>query len=171
MEIIHHAYPVKIFTPTRKFEGVYQPVGALLGDINDPEKGDFYLTEATFASLAQDSKLPPVSVPEVVVRKHDVIFFYFEDESANEQVRLLVRPEEIVVYTAAFALRGNFHLGVEQRVRDMFDAVRGDFQPMTNITIFPLFQPRVAIPREQKMLLINTKNIQLYHPVVAEETE
>jgi hypothetical protein len=146
-------------------------MGALLADINDPEKGDFYLTEATFTTLAQDSKFPPVSVPEVVVRKLDTIFFYFEDESADEQFRLLNRTEKVIVYTATFALRGNFHLGAEQKIRDMFDTMRGDFQPMTDVTIFPLLQPRTAIPREQKMLLINTENIQLYHPVVAEETE
>jgi hypothetical protein len=171
MELIQHAYPVKLFTSTRKFNGIYQPMGALLGDINDPEKGDFYLTEATFTALSQDSKFPPVSLPEVVVRKHDTIFFYFEDESADEQFRLLARVEKVVVYTAAFALQGNFHLGAEQRVRDMFDTMRGDFQPMTDVTIFPLFQPRTEIPRKQKMLLINTNRIQLYHPAIAEETE
>jgi hypothetical protein len=171
MELIRQAYPAKMFTATRVFEGVYQPMGALLSDINDPDKGDFYLADATFTSLAQGSKFPPVSVPEVVVRKHDVIFFYFEDESADEQFRLLAREEEVVVYTAAFALRGSFHLGAEQRVRDMFDTMRGDFQPMTGVTIFPLVQPRTAISRECRMILINVKNIQLYHPVVAEKTE
>ncbi|MBN1584336.1 MAG: hypothetical protein JXA89_26755 [Anaerolineae bacterium] len=171
MEMIHHAYPVTLFTATRKFEGTYQPMGALLGDINDPEKGDFYITDATFTAIAQDSKFPPVSVPEVVVRKHDTLFFYFEDESVEEQFRLLTRVENVVVYTATFALRGNFHLGAEQKIRDMFDTMRGDFQPMTDVTIFPLVQPRIVIPREQKMLLISTKNILFYHPVIAEETE
>ena len=171
MEMVQQAYPVKLFTTTREFEGAYLPVGAPSGDINDPERGGLHLTDTTFTALAQDSKFPPVSVPEIVVSKSDTIFFYFEDESTNEQFRLLARTERVVVYTAICALRGTFHLGVDQRLRTMLDTMRGDFQPMTDVTIFPLLQTRVAIPREKKMILINIKNIELYHPIATEETE
>ncbi len=168
MEFVRQSYPMELFSATRRFEGIYEPTGALFDDVNNPSKGDFALSKATCTVLSPDSLLSPVSLPEVVVRKHDVIFFYFKDESAHDKFRLLARTEKIVVYTATFALRGDFHLGVEQRVRDMFDTMRGDFQPMTDVTIFPLIKTQVPIPRQLKMAFINIKNIQLYHPLAQE---
>lgn len=168
MEFVRQSYPMEFFSAARRFEGIYEPMGALLDDINSASKGDFFLSKATSTMLSPDSLLSPVSLPEVIIRKQDVVFFYFKDESAHDKFRLLTRTEKIVVYTATFALRGNFHLGVEQRVRDMFDTMRGDFQPMTDITIFPLIKTHVSIPRQLKMAFINIKNIQMYHPVIQE---
>ncbi len=164
MEMIRQEYTVTMFTATRKFEGIFHPMGALFEDINDPEKGDFYLTEVTFSPLSPGSRFGLISMPEVVVRKHNVIFFYFRDKSAHEKLRLLTRTERIAVYTETFALQGDFHLGAEQKYRDMFDTMRGDFQPMTDVTLFPLLQTQVPLVREHDMILINTQNMYFYHP-------
>lgn len=168
MEMIRQSYPVELFTRTRHFLGTFEPMGALLDDINDPNKGDLYLTQATFAPLEPGSQFGAVTVPEAVVRKHDVLFFYFKDKSAHDKFRLLARTERVVVYTVAMAIKGDFHLGAEQRLRDMFDTMRGDFQAMTNVTIFPLIKTQVAIPRQVDMILINNKNVLLYHPATLE---
>jgi len=166
MDIRRPKYPVELFTHSRHFIGTFEPLGALLDDINDPNRGDFYLTQATFTPLDPASPFKPVSMPEVVVRKHDVIFLFFKDKSAHTTFRLLTRTEQVIVYTTLFAAKGEFHLGAEQRVRDMFDTMRGDYQAMTDVTIFPLIPTRVAMPREVDLILINTKNILFYHPVV-----
>ncbi len=168
MEMLRQSYPVEMFTRTRHFAGTFEPLGALLDDINDPNKGDLYLSQATFTPLESGSQFGPVAVPEVIVRKHDVIFFYFKDKSAHDKFRLLARVEQIVVYTNMAALKGYFHLGVEQRPRDMFDTMRGDFQAMTDVTIFPLIKTQVAIPRQIDMLMINSRNILFYHPAIQE---
>ena len=75
--------------------------------------------------------------------------------------------ERVIVYTAAFALRGDFHLGAEQRVHDMFDTMKGDFQAMTDVTFFPLVETQVSLPRQSVLVLIDTTAIQIYHPEIA----
>ncbi|MBN1933875.1 MAG: hypothetical protein JW934_04375 [Anaerolineae bacterium] len=164
MEMLRQSFPVELFTNARQFVGTFEPMGALLDDINDPNKGDLYLTQVTFTPLALASQFGPITVPEAIVRKHDVIFFYFKDKSAHQKFRLLARIEKMVVYTSTLAIKGDFHLGAEQRPRDMFDTMRGDFQAMTDVTIFPLHKTQAAIPREVDMILVNRQNILFYHP-------
>jgi hypothetical protein len=168
MEIARQVYPIELYTHTRQFAGTFEPVGALMNDINDPEKGDFSLAEATFTSLDPASQLGTVAVPQVIVRKHDVIFFYFRDKSAHEKFRLMTRTEQIIVHTATFAIKGDFHLGAEQNVRDMFDTMRGDFQAMTDVTIFPLIECKLAIPHEIDLIMVNSENILFYYPATQE---
>lgn len=168
MSVQRPSYPIELFTHSRHFVGTFEPLGALLDDINDPNRGDFYLTHVTFTPLDPTSPLKPVNVPEAVVRKHDVIFLFFRDKSAHEKFRLFTRTEQIIVYTTLFAAKGNFHLGAEQRVRDMFDTMRGHYQAMTEVTVFPLVKTQVALPREIDLILINNQNILFYHPAVQE---
>jgi hypothetical protein len=168
MEINRQAYPIELYTRTRRFAGTFEPVGALMNDINDPEKGDFYLTDATFTALDPASQFGTVAVPEVIVRKHDVLLFYFADKSAHEPFRLMARTEQMIVHTSTLAIKGNFHLGAEQRTRDMFDTMRGDFQAMTDVTIFPLIDTKVAVPRKIDLIMVNSANILFYHPASQE---
>jgi hypothetical protein len=164
MEITRRSYLVDLFTATHKIEGVFQPVGDILISLNNAEQAYVPLSEATFTPLDPESPLRPASVPQVVVSKEDLIFACLRDEDVVEEIRMLRRVERIIVYTAAFALRGEFHLGVEQRIPDMLDTMRGHLQPITDVTVFPLIQTKVAIPRKQRLVLLNTHAVQMYHP-------
>ena len=52
-------------------------------------------------------------------------------------------------------------------MHDMFDAIRARFQPLTDVTIFPLAQVQAAPPREQAFVLLNVGAVELYHPEIA----
>jgi len=169
MQAIKQSYPIEVFTATRYIKGIFEPTGALLAYINDPDNVAFYLTKATFTLLEPTPHFRPVTVPELMVCRNDILFFYFEQaEEVLEKLRLLKRVEQMIVYTPAFAIRGDFHLGAEQQPRDMFDTMKGDLQAMTDVTLFPLIRAQVQVPSEQKLIFINKQAIQLYHPAVAE---
>ncbi len=166
MDIPRRSYQVDILTATYKVEGSLRPIGSLMNALNDPELGFLYMAEATISPLAAHPALRPVVVPEVVVNKSDLLFIHFLDDSINEELRMFKRTERAVVYTQSFALRGDFHLGAEQQFRDMLDTMKGDFQPMTDVSIFPLFQTRVSVPRESDLILINIKAVKMYYSEV-----
>ncbi len=165
MDIPRRLYPVDILTPTHKVEGSLRPIGSLMNALNDPELGFLYLEKATISPLR--SALRPVVVPEMVVNKRDLLFIHFLDDSILEELRMFKRTERAVVYTQSFALCGDFHLGAEQQFRDMLDTMKGDFQPLTDVDIFPLFQVRTSVPRKSDLLLINIQAVKMYHPEVS----
>jgi len=166
MQIERKSYPVELYTATHKFEGTYQPIGHLIDDINDADKVTIPLLDATFSPLASDARMRPVSVPAVSVSRDEVLFVYFKEEQVADELRMLKRTEPAILYTASFALRGDVHIGAEQQFRDMFDTMRGHFQALTDVTIFPLIETQVSVPRQAKLLLFDITNVLLYHPEV-----
>ncbi len=165
MPVARPTFHVEMYTTSRKIEGDYQPSGALFADINAPDKKFFFLLQATVSPLLPDSVFRPVTVPELDVNKNDVLLFFFHDRSVIEQIPLLKRIIQTIVYTPMFALRGDFHLGAEQHPKDMFDTMKGSFQVMTDTTIVPLAPMQIQPPSEQSMIIINTLTMQLYYPV------
>ena len=166
MEIPKRLYPVQVYTATHVIEGEHQPVGSFMNAINEADNVCFAVNEATFTPLAAQTMLRPVSVPEVVVNKHNILFICLLDDTLQGELNMLKRVQRVIAYTSAFALRGDFHLGAEAQTRDMVDTFRGEFQPLTDVTIFPLIETRVNIVREQSMVIVNALAIQIYHPEV-----
>ena len=167
MQIERKSYPVELYTATHKIEGTYQPIGHLIDDINHEDKVTIPLLDATFSPLAPSTRMRPVSVPTVSVSRSEVLFCYFKEEKVADELRMLRRTEPAILYTASFALRGDMHLGAEQQFRDMFDTMRGHFQVLTDVTIFPLIETKVNVPRQARLLLFDITKVLLYHPEVA----
>ena len=166
MEIPKRLYPVRVYTATHAIEGMHQPAGSFMNAINEADNVCFAVNDATFQPLSAQSMLRPATVPEAVVNKHDILFICFSDDTLQNELNMLRRVERVIAYTPAFALRGDFHLGAEAQTRDMVDTFRGQFQPLTDVTIFPLIETNVSIPRNESMVIVNTLAIPLYHPEV-----
>jgi hypothetical protein len=158
------SYSIELYSATYKVEGLYQPLGALFSAINDPDRSAFYLSDAVLTPLRPRSPLRPARMPEAGFGKRDVNLVCFQDENVVEELHLLRRAERVIVYTPAFVLRGNMHLGAEQLTRDMLDLARGRFQPMTDVTLFALLETNVPIPQKCGILLVNTDLVQVYCP-------
>ena len=166
MQIERKSYPVELYTAAHKIEGIYQPIGHLTDDINDPDKITIPLLDATFSPLIPNTRMRPVSVPAVSVSRAELLFLYFKEEKVADELRILKHSEPAILYTASFALRGDVHLGVEQQFRDMFDTMRGHFQALTDVSIFPLIETTVSVPHQAKLLLFDITKVLLYHPEV-----
>ena len=166
MEIPKRLYPVRVLTATHVIEGLHQPAGSFMNAINDEDNVCFAVNDATFQPLSAQSMLRPATVPEAVVRKHDILFICLLDDTLQNELSMLKRVARVIAYTSVFALRGDFHLGAEAQTRDMVDTFRGQFQPLTDVTVFPLIETNVSIPRNESMIIVNTRAIPLYHPEV-----
>ena len=95
-----------------------------------------------------------------------MLFVYFKEEKVADELRMLRRTEPAILYTASFALRGDIHLGAEQQFRDMFDTMRGHFQALTDVTIFPLVETKVTVPRQARLIMFDITSVVLYHPEI-----
>jgi hypothetical protein len=164
MEITRQAYPVQVLTATHEVTGTYQPIGQFMNAINNPGSTCFPLHEASYTPLATGVTLRSISVPQLTVGKNDIQFICFQDDTLKNELHMLKRVARMILYTPAFALRGEVHLGVEDQPHDMLDTLRGQFQPLTDATIFPLHETRASVKRQHSLIVVNTQAIHLYHP-------
>jgi len=73
---------------------------------------------------------------------------------------LLDQPETLATFLAE---GGQPPFRERQIWRWVFQRRASDFQAMTDVTIFPLIETRVAVPREIDLIMVNTNNILCYH--------
>jgi hypothetical protein len=163
-------YPVRIYTSELTSEGQLEPLGHLLDDLNDPAKTGFLLHQAHIAPLVAGSALRPFSLEQVTVNKADLHLLYLADADDRESLSLMIRTEPVIVYTSRFVIRGQFHMGGETRLRDFVDGLSSVFLAASDVTVYPLFQPAVDIPKSYPLLFINKHLITLYHPPMDAQT-
>lgn len=157
------SYPVEMFTASFKIEGQLEPIGRLIDALNDPNRDSILIRQATVSSFSASSPLNSFALEEIVLSKSDSLFIYLTNEEDRSSLSPLKRVERIIAYLPFFVIRADFHLGSETRFRDLLDTLPGTFLPITGVAIFPLFSPKVAVPSHRDLLLINKKQITLYH--------
>ena len=160
---LRRSYPVEIFTNSFKVEGQLEPIGHLMDALNNPDSDSILIRQVTVSSLSASGPLSSFALEEIVLRKNDFLFIHLTNEEDRSSLSLLKRIERMIVYLPLFVIRADFHLGAETRFTDMLDILSGTFLPITDAAIFPLFTPKVAVPSHRDLLLINKKQITLYH--------
>lgn len=160
-------YPARVYTSELILEGQLEPIGPLLDDLDDPARAGLLLHDAQIAPLVANSGLRSFALQEVTADKADFHLIYLSEADDRDGLNLMKRTETMIVYTSRFVVRGHFHMGGETRQRDFVDGLSGTFLAASEVTLYPLFQPAVAIAKSYPLLLINKRQIRLYHPATA----
>ncbi len=157
------SYEAEIITRDYKITGQLEPIGQLVDALNAADK-DYILTrQVSVWPLSPAVSLGAFRREQLILSKPDILFISLTDETDRAALRLLKRVERVIVHTPLFVLRGNFHLGGEMRVRDMFDTMMGTFVPMTDVSLFPLFTLKPPLRQTSEMLFLNKRHAQLYY--------
>jgi hypothetical protein len=136
----------------------------MLDALNRESNVSFLMSDVSFTPLAPEASLRTISVPSLTLNKNEMLFFAFEEGAAIEELMLRKRVERAIIYLPHFVIRGEYHLGTEDRFHDALDAWRGQFQPITSATLYPLDDIRGPIRKSHDLIIVNTSAIQLYHP-------
>ena len=161
---LRRQFPVRIYASELILDGQLEPLGHLLDDLNDPTKTGFLLHNAQICPLVKGSGPRPFALQRITANKSDFHLIYPSDADDRDSLTLMRRTEQVIVYTSRFVVRGRFHMGGETRLRDFVDGLSGTYLPVSDATVFPLFQPSIDIPKRYPLLLINKRQIRLYHP-------
>jgi len=160
-------YPARIYTSEMILEGQMEPVGPLLDDLNDPTKSGILLHDVQVVPLVAGSSQSSFALETATAQKSDFHLVYLSDPQDHDALNLMKRTEPLIIYTSHFVIRGNLHMGGETRVRDLADGLPSLFLAVSAVTIYPLFQPAITIPKSYSLLLINKTLVRLYHPATA----
>jgi hypothetical protein len=164
MVVTRRWYRVQVWTETYSLQGTYAPVGRLLDALNRQENVSFVMSDVSFTPLDPDAALRTINVPALTLNKQEILFLTFEEGTTVEELMLRKRVERAIVYLPHFVVRGEFHLGTEDRFHDVLDAWRGQFQPITSATLYPLDKVPGFQHKVHDLIILNTDAVQAYHP-------
>ena len=76
---------------------------------------------------------------------------------------MLPRVEPLVAYTSHYAVQGNFHMGPENFIADFIDVAKSMYIGATEVSVYPLFQPQVAIIQQAPVVYLHRDMIYIHH--------
>jgi hypothetical protein len=156
-------YAVHFFTPSFQFSGQLEIIGNLLDFLNDTRRDVLICQQVRIVPLKPG--LRELTRPSISIRKTEFVLLYFDDPSAQSEMRLLTRAETTVIYTDLAIVRGDVHLPAEARANDFLAAVSGILLPVTSVSLFKVVEFPLPFPDHCDLLLVGRDYIQMYHPV------
>jgi len=154
---------VQILGRNFQFDGQMEPIGQVLDYLNGEGRSTFPLYDVKIFPLPPGGPLKGTTQPEITVGSPELGLFYFPDPDYRQQIQVMRNADRVIAYTPHAVLRGNFHRGVETRLRDMFDMLQGSYLAMTDVSIFPITELVAPFPTQADFLIVNRHYVGLYH--------
>jgi hypothetical protein len=155
-------FRVTLLTNSLKIEGKLEPMGDFINALNDPRRSYLPVHEATLSPLQAGNPLSPMTLPELIVNKQELVLVAPLDRADYSGIRLLSNVARLTVYTATYAVQAEFHMGGEMRERDLLDTVTTDFVPVTRAQVFPLVAVKTTVPSPLEFALLNRRFVHAY---------
>jgi hypothetical protein len=156
------SYPVELLACCFQVSGRLTPLGDILSFLNDPQRATLVIEDAQATPLQAGWRAGQFSGPDMVVPKAEVQLVLVGDLQADE-LRLLPRIEQLVVYTDTFAVNGHFHTGSETPVSDLFYVSRGPFFPASDAQVYAVQPLNVPVEGVASIMFVNKDHINLFY--------
>ena len=159
----------EIYTESFRIEGKLEPMGEIVTALGDKRRSCMPVYDAIMTPISAHNPLNPITIPQLVINKNNVVFVSLLDPADYEDVRLAPNVVVMTVYAGPFAIRGEFHLGGEMRVRDFVDTLTLDYTPITNVRFFPLVPTKASFTPSCPFVVLNKNLISAYCGEEAED--
>ena len=154
---------VQILGRNFQFDGQMEPVGQVLDYLNSEGRSTFPLFDVKIFPLPPSGPLKGTTQPEITADNGELGLIYFLDPDYRQQIQVMRNADRVIAYTPHAVLRGNFHRGVETRLRDLFDMLQGAYLAMTDVSIFFTTELAAPFPTRADVLLVNRHFVSFYH--------
>lgn len=156
-------YRCAVFTDAFKMTGKLEPTGEILTALGDKQRTCIPIHDVEITPISAYSPLGPLAIPELIINKANVTMVAVLDAADYDDIRLQASITVLTVYTPAFAIQAEFHLGGELRTRDFIDGLAYDFLPATNAKLFPLLPSKLGPTDNLPFVILNKNAITMYH--------
>jgi hypothetical protein len=163
LAISKRLYRCELFTDVFKIQGKLEPMGEIITALGDERRGCMPVHESIVTPVSAYNPLGTIAIPELMVKKSNLMFVTLLDKSDYEDIRLQPNVTVLTVYTSTFAIQAEFHLGGEIRVRDFIDTMISNFIAITDAKLFPLIPSKTELTVRRPFLLLNKNFITMYH--------
>lgn len=156
------AYHAEIVTGFYLLKGEFSPRGDLFIYLNDQNRANYPINDATLYPLLPDYKVRPIHQETIVTLKDNLVYLALTNKDDAVKIQVMQSSRQVIFYTRLFALRGQFHVHEEARDDDLV-AVEKPFVVLTDATIYPLQPVNHDPQRHVPLLALNVHHILAYH--------
>ncbi len=139
--------------------------GTLQTTLNNDQNSILILYEVEAMGYEVGNPATRLTQAELLIRKAACHLIAFENPLPAGHMVLLAHTELLVLYTDRFAIQAKFHMGPDSRVTDFIDSTQQQFLIASDVKIYPLFQPRVALITSAPLVALQKSAIRMYHKV------
>jgi hypothetical protein len=157
--------PVTVLTSGFQARCILPVMGVFDTFINDDQKNVLPLKNVTLYGLESGNPAASMKLDMLYVRKPHVHAIAFEQALPQDQIGLMPRVEQMVLYTSHYAIQAGYHMGADTVISDFIGAARAMFIGGTNASFFPVFHPQAACIQQAALVFIHRDAVRMYHSV------
>jgi hypothetical protein len=146
-----------------EYEGDLEPIGPVMDFLNASTRSTFSLHSARVVPIGSDERFKGITRAEIIVDKSEFGILCSDDPEFGSKVQMLRFADSVIAYTPHAIVRGQFHRGAETRLPDLFDAMQGDFMPVTDASLFPTTDLPASLPSHADLIILNRQFVRFYH--------
>ena len=155
-------YELEVLTEHYLMQCVAKPVGMLMTYLDSSERANLQFKDVTLTGLSTDSNVSSIKIKELWVQRSEIVAVCLSESDLQGAVQKLPTKELLRIFLPRFVVQGTLTRGVDTRMGDIFDVMKGAWAAVFDAQIFPLTALRAHPFREAPFLLINKDRIRFY---------
>ena len=155
--------PTKIVLDEFLLDATIKAVGHLDDSLNNEEYDYLNVSDVVATPWRQDNPVKPIAYPTGVLKTEDVFMVYPVETDVQEGIKRLHNFERIVFYLQHFIIHGSLSMGAEMNLQGAMEAMPRRFLVATDVSLFPMFPARAAMPEVMPIVLLNRALVSHYH--------
>ena len=134
----------------------------LMTYLDSPDRANLQFKDVTLTGLSTDSNVNSIKIKELWVQRSEIVAVCLDEADLRGAVQKLPTKELLRIFLPRFVVQGTLTRGVDTRMGDKFDVMKGAWAAVFDAQIFPLTALRAHPFREAPFLLINKDRIRFY---------
>lgn len=158
-------FKIEILTEHYLLAGTLEVFGLLSTYLNQAERANFQIKQASLSALDTDSTLSVMPMEEVWVRREEIAALRIVEGDTQGLVQRLPIAETLRMFIPRFVIQATMLRGTDTSMGVFFEALAGPWAAATEAQVYPLTALKATVFREAPLLLINKRHIRFYEVV------
>ncbi len=157
--------PAKVVMDQFLIDGKVKAIGVLDSSLNNEAYNYATIVEAVSTPWYQSNPIKQIDYTEGFLKILDILLVYPLDKETQDRIQVMPHSVPIIFYLERFAVRANLSMGSDMLLAGVLDSLDRRFITLTNVSLFPMFPARTALPENMPIALLNRAKISHYHAV------
>ena len=153
----------KIMLDQFVIDGKIRSVGALDTSLNNEAYNYVTVIEAISTPWYQSNPIQFLDFEEGYLKILDILLVFPTEEKPQQRIQMMPHSEPIIFYLERFAVKANLSMGADMLLSGVLDSLDKRFLAITDVSVFPMFPARTALPQNMPVALLNRDKISHYH--------
>ena len=157
--------PAKVVMDQFVIDAKVKAIGAIDSSLNNEAYNYVTIVDVVSTPWYQSNPIQQIDFNEGFIKILDILLVYPLEKETQDRIQVMPHSMPIIFYLERFAVRANLSMGSEMLLAGVLDSLDRRFVALTNVSLFPMFPARTALPENIPVALLNRAKISHYHAV------